>query len=312
MNALVRVLTAIVALAVLAPAAQATLPGRNGEIGFVFSGAGGDTEPFVETIGLEAKVPGRQRKRSLVECERTDGAPSGGDCRATKFSSPSYSPDGSRIVFDAGERIGLIGAGGAGLALLPSVSGDDGDPAFSPDGRRIVFTGANDRGTTDLYVHRLGSLFARQIVNDASEPAWSSRNEIAYVRDGNVYVSNWKGNRRRFVVSGRSPDWSPGGGRLVFVRPLPNLTFEGAVGRVFTVGARGRGLQRVFPRVTDAFGPVWSPDSRWLAFARAEAGVFAKRLGSRRPAELIAETQISGESGSVAYFDPAWRPRPRR
>jgi hypothetical protein len=42
-----------------------------------------------------------------------------------------------------------------------------------------------------------------------------------------------------------------------------------------------------------------------------EAGIRVKRLGSSQPAREIAITQSSGESGSVASFDPAWRPLPR-
>jgi hypothetical protein len=39
--------------------------------------------------------------------------------------------------------------------------------------------------------------------------------------------------------------------------------------------------------------------------------VFAKKLGSSPPGRDVALTQTSGESGSVASFDPAWRPLPR-
>jgi hypothetical protein len=132
---------------------------------------------------------GSTRLRVLVQCELTDGVPTGGDCTATSFSAPSYSPRGGRIVFDAGERLGLIDADGGNLALLPATTANDGSPAFSPDGRRIVFAGANDRGTTDLYVRPLEGGEVRPIIFDAGEPAWSSRNVLAYVRSGNVYVA---------------------------------------------------------------------------------------------------------------------------
>ena len=311
MNALVRAFAVLVALAVMAPAAQAAFPGRNGAIGFAHRLASGDSQvPFVEHVGLTAKLLNRDEGRVLVDCELSDGAPTGGDCTARSFLSPSYSPDGSRLVFDAGERLGAIGAGGAGLYLLPAVTPDDGDPAFAPDGKRIVFTGTNERGTTDLYRHRLGSQFARMIVSDASEPAWSSRNEIAYVRGGNVYVARPDGSHRRLVTSGRTPDWSPNGGRLLLARPRPTLTFDDALGRMYVVGAHGRGLRRL-GRVGDASGPVWSPDGRWVAYNRFDAGIFAKRLGSSAPAREVAISQVSGESGSVVAFGPTWRPLPR-
>jgi hypothetical protein len=309
MRILVRLMAVLVVLAVAAPAAQAAFPGRNGAVGFVFStSTGGDTGPLFQTDGLASRQLGATHGRDVVRCERTDGAPTGGDCTVTDFRSPSYSANGRRIVFDAGERLGLIRAGGAGPALLQPVTSNDGDPAFSPDGRRIAFTGTDDGGaTTDIWVLRLGSMFARRIVSGASMPAWSSRNEIAWVRDGKIHVSNRKGKRVRFVTSGISPDWAPRGGRLVFIRP----TVAFPDGRMFTIGARGRGLRRFLPTVRDASGPVWSPNGRWIAYERLFTGVLAKRLGSRAEAVLVAETQVSGESGSVSYFHPSWRPRRR-
>jgi hypothetical protein len=307
MNALVRVLAVLVALAAMAPAAQAAFPGRNGAIGFAFRNATGGSQPLVEHVGLKARLLSRDEPRTIVECELSEGVPSGGDCTAAQFLSPSYSPDGSRLIFDAGERLGAIGAGGAGLYLLPPVTANDGDPSFAPDGKRIVYTGTNDQGGTDIWRLRLGGLFTRLIVKDASMPAWSSRNAIAFVRDGKTYVARHDGSHQRLVTAGVSPDWSPDGGRLAVIRPLRG---EGTVGRLYVVGARGHRLHRI-GRVNDASNPVWSPNGLWLAYDRFDAGIFAKRLRSEGPAREVATTQVSGESGSVVAFGPTWRPLPR-
>jgi dipeptidyl aminopeptidase/acylaminoacyl peptidase len=308
MSVLLRLAAVAVSLAVAAPPAQAAFPGRNGAIGYALRAESGGIGPLTQSTGLAARRLGAE-PRDIVRCRRTEGEPGG--CTLFSYRSPSYSPDGRRLVFDAGEQLGLIGASGAGMRLLPAVTADDSDPAFAPGGGRIVFAGLNAEGRTDLYVRRLDGENARLIVTDASQPAWSSRNEIAYVRDGNVYVARPTGSHRRFVTSGISPDWSPGGARLAVVRPSPGNTFADGPGRLFTVGARGRGLRAVFPRVRDASGPVWSPDGAWLAFERFDAGIFAKRRGSSRPARQVAVSQVSGESGSNVSFDPAWRPLPR-
>jgi hypothetical protein len=311
-TALLRVSVVLLALTVAAPAAQASLPGRNGAVGYAVSSFSGDQSPQVEVTGLASRVFEREQEMEIIRCERTDGAQTGGNCTTSEFGSPSYAPGGRRLLFDAGRQLGLIGADGAGLMIFPPLTPtNDGDPAFSPNGRRIVFTGVNERGGTDVFVYALGSQFVRLIVQDAGEPAWSSRNEIAWVRDGNIYVSNWKGERRRWVTAGVSPDWSPGGGRLVFVRPSPNLTFEGIQGRMFAIGARGRGLRPVFPAVRDALTPAWSPNGRWLAFTRAESGIFAKRLDGRGRAVQVALSQRGSEGAFVAAFQPSWQPRPR-
>jgi Tol biopolymer transport system component len=312
MNAiLLRVTLALLALAALAPPAHATFPGRNGAVAFAQRTTSGDqVDPPVENSRLVTRRATGTRDRILVNCELTGGLPSAGNCAGTSYRAPSYSRDGTRIVFDAGDRIGVMAADGSGLTLLPAVTADDGNPAFAPDGRRIVFTGSNDRGTTDLYVRRVDGGTARLIVNDAGEPSWSSRDVIAYVRSGNIYVARPGGLHRRFVTSGVSPDWSPDGRRLLLVRPLARLTFDAPIGRMYQVGAHGEGLRRIGP-AADALHPAWSPEGNWIAYEVFEAGVYAKKLGSSAPAREIGPTQVSGESGSVASFDPAWRPLPR-
>jgi dipeptidyl aminopeptidase/acylaminoacyl peptidase len=310
-RAVVRLIVlALVSLAVLAPSAQATFGGSNGPIVFAQRSTSGDqVDPSVEHTRLVTRRATGTRDRVLVDCELTGGAPSAGNCTGASYTSPSYSRDGSRIVFDAGERIGLMNADGTGLRLSSAATANDGDPAFAPDGRRIVFTGANDRGTTDLYVRSIDG-GTRLILNDAGEPSWSSRDVIAYVRSGNIYVARPGGLHRRWVTSGVSPDWSPDGRRLIFVRPLARLTFDLPIGRMYESDARGGRLRRIGPAV-DASHPKWSPQGNWIVYEVFDSGVFAKRLGSSAPAREVALTQSSGESGSVGAFDPAWRPLPR-
>jgi Tol biopolymer transport system component len=308
MSRLVGVLTALTALVVFAAPAQATFPGRNGGIAYGQHTGSGDLDPQM-TDHARLKValppPGRNpRTRTLLDCVTSDGVPTSGDCTGTHYGAPSYSPDGERIVFEAGNRIAIMDADGGQVALQPAATADDGDPCFSPDGKRIALTGPNDHGGTDIYVRALAGGAARMIVRDAAEPAWSSRGRLAYVREGKVYTANSTGHARRLVGSGISPDWSPNGRRLAVVRPLPTATF----GRLYTVSASGRDLRRV-GRSKNTSHPVWSPDGRWLAYYGFDLGVHVKRVGSSAQAKEIAPTQISGESGSVASFDPAWRPR---
>lgn len=295
-------------LAVLAvPAtAQATFPGSNGGIGFAQRTASGDSAPqFVEHTRLAVSAPGRPNPRVLVDCELTDGAPSGGDCTAKFHLTPSYSPNGGRIVFDAGPRLALIDADGGVPRLLEAQSENDGEPAFAPDGRRIVFTARNESGGSDVYVRRLGGGDARLIVRNAREPAWSSRNILAFVRRGKVFVARPDGGHSRRVTTGVSPDWSPNGRRLVIVRP--RTAGAGPTGRMYVVAPAGRVLRRVAVG-NNTSHPVWSPDGRSIAYDGFDLGVNAKLLGSSRPAREVAPTQVSGESGSITSFDPAWRP----
>jgi hypothetical protein len=153
MNGMVRIALPLVALAAFAPPAYATFGRRNGAVGYAQRTVTGDSvEPPMEHTRLATRHVFGTSERILVDCQLTGGAPSGGNCSGTSYRSPSCSRDGERIVFDAGDRIGVMAADGGDLSLLPPVTADDGNPAFAPDGRRIAFTGANPRGTTDLYV----------------------------------------------------------------------------------------------------------------------------------------------------------------
>src|SRR4051812_20225900 len=103
---------ALLAVLVLAAPAQATFPGRNGGIAFGLHTSDGDHVPVADHARLQfLRQPlAKDRTRSLIDCVMTDGVPSGGDCTATNYAAPSYSADGEAIVFEAGDRIGIISA----------------------------------------------------------------------------------------------------------------------------------------------------------------------------------------------------------
>jgi Tol biopolymer transport system component len=306
MMARLATLTALVALFVVAVPASASSAPRNGAIAY-YQSTGGPEADSPETRSLLIQRPGGE-PRVVVRCQLVTDVPTGGDCTARQFSSPSWSPDGRTLVFDAGRQIGVVAAAGGPVRLLPAVSSDDGDPVFEPGGKLIYFTAANDHGSTDVYFRRVdGTDFPRLVVHDASQPAPSPRGGVlVYVRSGNLYLQKAGGHRQR-VTSGVSPDWAPNGRRLVFIRPRASLTFDLPVGRIFSIRGSGRGLTRVGTE-DYASHPVWSPDGRWIAYDGLDLGVYTQRLRRSSQAHELAPTQFSGESGFVSSAFPAWRP----
>ena len=151
---------------------------------------------------------------------------------------PNWSPDGTRIVYDArvlGQTafdVFVMNDDGSGVTnLTPGTpAGNDSGPAWSPDGTRIVFS--SDRaGAGDLYTMA------------------SNGSNVVRLTTG---------------TSDSGARWSPDGQRIVFARFL-----DPAVGEtdfeLFTIDSDGTSLAQITDnglfRTTDA---DWSPDGAWM------------------------------------------------
>ena len=108
--------------------------------------------------------------------ERTVLTPPGG----TSYGSPSFSPDGQRVVFGVNDgsttSIDEVGVDGGGLTTLygpaPYASGLVAEPDFSPDGTQIVFVSEAGDGLGPIELMPAGGV----AVGDAVAIAQDSRN----------------------------------------------------------------------------------------------------------------------------------------
>ena len=144
---------------------------------------------------------------------------------------PSWSGDGSRIVFSREGALFEIPAAGGKAHRVGHGVGSATSPAFSPDGKLIAY--------------------------DYRKPGNSIRE---------VYVMNADGTGIRQVtrlshVSGL-PAWSPDGKTLAFQ--------SNALGHfeIYTVALDGTHLHQVTTSATDVIQPAWAPDGRTIAFSR--------------------------------------------
>ena len=153
--------------------------------------------------------------------------------RAGDERYPSFSPDGTKIVFrgdhdlvdhSGDEELYVMGADGTNIVQLTHNDVFDSAPAFSPDGTRIVFESARDSGNPlalDIYVMNADGSDVRRLTADPAHdegPVFSpDGTKIAFTSErggsSDIWVMNADGSGLRRLTDDpsrdESPDWQP-------------------------------------------------------------------------------------------------------
>jgi len=160
-----------------------------------------------------------------------------------------------------------------------------GSPSWSPDGRRIVFSSIDKSGDNDLYIYEFASKSLLRLTNDLyddRDPAWSPDGRwIAFSSDRtafgngdkyNLFVYSVERGTIEYLTAGpqndHAPAWSPDGAVLAFTSDR-----EGAQ-NIWLMRLRdGRGVgpaKRITNYLTAAFDPAWGgkDDLVFTAFER--------------------------------------------
>ena len=200
--------------------------------------------------------------------------------------APSWSPDGTQVVFEratdiegcdlsACAQIWIVDADGADERRLTPASTRSEAPDWSPDGDRIVFhQWDSDTDEIDIFVMSVDGSDLRQLT-DASgqneDPAWSPDGEhilfSRYVGDeSEIYVMDAEGDELRPLTNTSEseyfPAWSPDGEQIVFERRDDVIT-------IAVMNDDGSDDRTLFPPgAPDAGQPAWSPDGTQIAFTR--------------------------------------------
>jgi WD40 repeat protein len=287
---------AIASFSVWAGAAQASFPGANGNLAGVFSQEDRDSS----ALRLELFTPAGKRLTEVARCTEDTAGGSGTTGRCPR--DPSFSPDGSRMAFASSDRLAVANSNGSGVTLLPQLTGRDADPAWSPNGQRLVFTGRVG-GKRNLYtVDPDGSSLSQLTTGGGRAPAWSSRNQIAFVAGGVVW--RLRASDRVRLARGDHPDWSPSGRSLAY----------DLGGHSYRVSARGTGRRLLARRARE---PVFSPNGRRLAFLRVRrvdrnirtSSVFTRAVNGGRSRLVRAGGELPIGSTFRSWADLAWQPR---
>ncbi len=169
------------------------------------------------------------------------------ETEAVTWLSLDVSPDGTTLLIEAvGDLYTLPVTGGAATRITAGMAFDS-QPRYSPDGKRIVFVSDRD-GTEDVWLANADGSDAKNLTTAGSQ------------------------------VEFASPAWAPDGSHIVVSRTHWGLgTFElwayhvdGGAGVQITKAKRAPNAP-VRDRA-NALGPVYSPDGRYLYYARKSGG----------------------------------------
>jgi Tol biopolymer transport system component len=187
--------------------------------------------------------------------------------------SPTISPDGSKVAFEAATGLHIINTNGTGETQLTNES-TDASPLFSPDGSKIVFT-SNITGGKEIFSINANGTGRTQLTDSTgysnSNPIFThtgSKIIFQSTRDsGNreIYSMNTDGTNQTNLTNNAAPDYmdysvSPDDTRIAFTSD------RGAPSDLYLMNIDGTGLTSVVSTATYGWGMVFSSDGSQVIF----------------------------------------------
>jgi Tol biopolymer transport system component len=259
--------------------------------------------------------------------------------------APSWSPDGTRLVFGGhvgdGTRLFLVPADGGRPRVIPRTRGAFA-PVFAPDGSTVAFARARVRSHIGLPNHGPPNIWSYASVTtwtieiDGSSPhrltQWRNGLEIvpsSFSPDGSVLAaseadegeSDVEYNAVALQVDGSSsslissdaswPSFSPDGSQIALIARLahtePHRGRYGFYRGAVTVMQADHTEPRHLARTSfyEQSPPSWDPSGERLAYTEATTAMEINVDGSCRTKVLLGKKEL-------LYFGPVWQPGPGR
>src|SRR5262245_7509678 len=261
--------------------------GRNGLVayrdnGIVWFNGSGSIETDLDLVGIWLIDPTTGSKRRV--------APGG--------TSPSLSPDGSRLVFANG-FVFTVRVDGTGVTPL-TLFGSSFHPAWSPDGKWIAHEFWAGSGSWSIWLMSSDGSVHQNLTpgEDAMMPTWSpDGSKILHIRSvrgpawpNELYIMNSDGTNPQRITQNdgqeTDPEFSPDGAWIAFssqTETPPNIYITRPDG----TGAR---------QLTSEGGrsPSWSPDGKRIVYVRGSQGRESPGFGVLwvLDVEIIVETRL--------------------
>jgi len=232
-------------------------------------------------------------------------------------SSPSISPDGSKIAFqsnrDGNNEIYVMNIDGTGQTRLTFNSESDNDPSYGPNGKIVFHSFRDAGGNGEIYImNDDGTGQTRMTTNTVSDFNASISHDgtkivfavqLAPGFDPDIYVMNSDGSgRTRLTFSTNyeaNPSFSPDDSRIAF-DSQPGDVFGG---EIWTMTADGGAFEKLTDNDADDAEPQYSPDGTKIVFRSDRDGYPKNEIYTMN---VDGSGQTRRTSGTNTNGSPSW------